>query len=161
MDNKGNKNVFVQAWNNTFFPNGEYKEGKLEIAITLFLPSGEKASFHASVSPRTNINSLAKAYVDHSSAIIDKESIPESNPVNPVPNEEIPRQQEATEANKKLIAIEHLIYRNNEYIVTHLEVDGVEEYSIKNLHGANIATTTIAGKDIIKRYRNGEFKQIK
>jgi hypothetical protein len=158
MDNQGNKKDFGEAWNLTFFPQGKYREGNLEVAITLFLPSGEKAQFHARVTPRTNINSLAAAYVSQATNIIpnDEKPTPEPKATAKKTKEEAP----PVETKKELVAIEHILYRNNEYIVTHLKSEDEDEYSIKNLHGATIKTSTIAGRGILKRYKNGEFKRM-
>ena len=147
-----NTNQFTEAWNKAFFPEGKYQEGHLEVEIKLILPAGEQVSFHARATPRTNINQLARAYSKSAVTIIGQPEAKEQK------QEEVQTQEEKTH-HDEVLAIEHILYRNNEYIVKHFKKDGAEQFAINNiLSNADIGVNTPVGKGVLKKFRNGAFK---
>lgn len=144
---------FIAAWNGLFFPNGKYKEAFLTVQVTIELPTGEIATFNAShVTPKTNINELARSYVAQAQAPAENgvEDAALSHDKTGV-EEKSPKKKEVED---DVIANEHIKYRNNEYLVQHYIASGEEKFTIKNLlSNADIGTNTITGRGILKKYR--------
>lgn len=130
----------------------------LDIEVTLAFPGGTVQFGMKGVSPKIRINEIARAYAD----ALPREGQIQETPDTPqeAPAESLQQavqeavQEQEREPVRKVIANEHIPYRNNSYLVQHYQLGGNDFYNIFNeAKVAPISPSSVTGRTILKLYR--------
>jgi len=150
---------FIRAWNRAFYPEGQYNNEVLDIEVALVFPGGKTSIIEVKgVTPKTRINEIARLYAnslaDESAGQGGSGAVEaKSGPVQQESPEEAP--SAAGEAEREVVANEHVGYRKNTYLVQHYRIGSADRFSIFKGDGSKVGPDTVTGRAILKKYREG------
>lgn len=138
---------FKAAYNAHFFPDGQLgPAATATITLTITLNGQAFTLPELEAAPHTRIHDIAAWFA--------------ALPVDSYPAEDAPQLQPSEPAPPKrtLEAIQHIQYRNTEYLLQHLREDGQDRFVIQNRKtGRFIGEGTVTGRSIVKVYRENGF----
>ncbi|MCB9300729.1 MAG: hypothetical protein H6566_08795 [Lewinellaceae bacterium] len=135
---------FKAAYNAHFFPDGQLNPAATAtITLTVTLNGQSFTLPELEATPHTRLHDIATWFA---ALPVDLHS-PEDSP-HPQPSEPAPPK-------RTLEAIQHIDYRNTEYLLQHLREEGQDRFVIQNRKtGRFIGAGTVTGRSILKVYRN-------
>ena len=138
---------FKAAYNAHFFPDGQLNPAATAtITLTITLNGQSFTLPELEVTPNTCLHDIAVWFA--------------ALPADPHPAEDAPHPQPSEPAPPKrtLEAIQHIQYRNTEYLLQHLREDGQDRFVIQNRKtGRFIGEGTVTGRGVVKVYREEGF----
>ena len=134
---------FKAAYNAHFFPEGQLKSAATAtISLTITLNGQSFTLPELEATPHTRLHDIAAWFAALPADLHSAKDAPQPQPSEPAPPK------------RTLEAIQHIQYRNTEYLIQHLREEGQDRFVIQNRKtGRFIGEGTVTGRAILKVYR--------